>query len=274
MPLWDSIKAKATQAGDATKLAAHKTKLRTDMMMIDREITNRQRAFGIGMYDHVSPLSQSSDFYAATDDLTNILRPPLINAQKEIQALAAKRVQLKEVLAAAEAKRAGAFPQKADTVGKKVMNFGKAGVMHSGETKLKAELAIVDRQIKGHKQKFGLDLYGTLAEAEDARGYLPTDRQVRSIYDQTRQDIQAMQARKKLKEEELVSIGGTLKNNDGNYDEDEDGTANDNQQQQAQSGGTYSDNVARTSAGGYSDVPEASPSNAAQREGEMEDMLL
>mmetsp|Transcript_106462 Transcript_106462/g.159243 ORF Transcript_106462/g.159243 Transcript_106462/m.159243 type:complete len:275 (-) Transcript_106462:104-928(-) len=274
MPLWDSIKAKAAQAGDATKLAAHKTKLRTDMMMIDREITNRQRAFGVSMYDHVSPLSQSSDFYAATDDLTNILRPPLINAQKEIQALAAKRVQLKESLAAAEAKRAGAFPEKADTVGKKVMNFGKAGVMHSGETKIKAELAIVDRQIKSHKQKFGLELYGTLAEAEDTRGYLPSDRQVRSIYDQTRQDIQAMQAKKKLKEEELISIGGTI------HHDNNDTTGNDNQQQQQHQlhhqqqggGGGYSDNAGPTTTGGYSDVPAASPSNA--HDGEMEDMLL
>ena len=129
MSLWDSIKAQAVKAGDATKLAAHKTKLRTDMMMIDREIQNRKKLFGVQMYDHVSPLSQSADFYAANDDLTQIIRPPLINAQKEIQALAAKRVKLKESLAAAEAKRAGAFPTKAETVGGKLANFGKAGVL-------------------------------------------------------------------------------------------------------------------------------------------------
>jgi hypothetical protein len=259
MPLWDSIKASATKAGDATKLAAHKTKLRTDMMMIDREITNRQRAFGVHMYDHVSPLSQSSDFYAATDDLTNILRPPLINAQKEILALAAKRVQLKESLAAAEAKRAGSFPQKAENAGQKLRNFGKAGVMHSGETKLKAELAIVDRQIKTHKQKFGLELYPALADAEDARGYLPTDRQVRSIYDQTRQDIHAMQAKKSLKEEELISLGATVNNNN----DDTDMMANDNQRQQQQQPG----------GGGYSDASAGSPSNASNN-GDMEDLLL
>ena len=90
--------------------------------------------FGVpsqAMYDHISPLSQSQDFYAANDDLTTMVRPHLINAQKEISALAAKRVKLKESLAQQEATRAAAFPVKAETYGGKLMNFGKAGGMHS-----------------------------------------------------------------------------------------------------------------------------------------------
>jgi hypothetical protein len=140
----------------------------------------------------------------------NLQRPHLINAQKEIQALAAKRVKLKETLAAAEAKRAGAFPTKAEGYGEKFMNFGKVGVMHSSETKTKAELAVVDRQIKTHKQNFGLELFGTLSEAEDTRGYLPNDRQVRNIYDTCRGDIQRMESTKKSKAEELKQLGGSV----------------------------------------------------------------
>lgn len=134
----------------------------------------------------------------------------MINAQKEIQALAAKRVKLKEALAAAEAKRAGSFPTAAEGVGQKFMNFGKASVMHTAETKIKAELAVVDRQIKGHKQSFGLALFATLSEAEDTRGYLPTDRQVRNIYDTCRGDLQRMEASKKSKMEELKQLGGSV----------------------------------------------------------------
>jgi hypothetical protein len=208
MSFWDKVRGGAKAAGDATKVAAHKTKLRTDMMMIDRDIQNRKKAFGVIMYDHVSPLSQTQDFYAATDDLTTILRPPVINAQKEIQALAAKRVKLKEMLASAVAKRAGAFPTKAETFGQKAMNFGKVSVMYSGETKIKTELAVVDRQIKGHKQNFGLELFETLKDAEDTRGYLPTDRQVRNIYDTCRGDIQRSETKKNHKAEELASLGG------------------------------------------------------------------
>ena len=284
MSLWDKVKAKAIQAGDATKLAAHKTKLRTDMMMIDREISNRKKLFGVQMYDHVSPLSQSADFYAASDDLTNIVRPPLITAQKEIQALAAKRVQLKESLAAAEAKRAGAFPTKAETYGGKLKNFGKAGVMHSGETKIKAELAVVDRKIKGHKQTFGLTLFETLSEAEDTRGYLPSDRQVRSIYDQTRQDIQSMQARKKLKEEELISIGGTPPA--AAAADEQEAEAIENQQQPFTGG--FSDNPPKSDSRSTG-IPSATtvpinpasnnrytdtPATTDSADGQMEDLLL
>lgn len=214
MPLWDNVKAgaaaAATKAADATKLAAQKTKLKADLVLCDREINNCKKAFGVAMYDHISPLSQTADFYAANDELTEILRPPLIIAQKEIQALAAKRVKLKEDLATAEARRAGAFPTPAETAGQKVLNFGKASAMHSNETKIKAETSMLDARIKGFKQDFGLSLYAILVEAEDTRGYLPSDRQVRSIYDQTRQDINKILAKKARKKEELKALSGDI----------------------------------------------------------------
>jgi hypothetical protein len=212
MPLWDSIKAgasaTATKAADATKVAAQKTKLKADMVMCDRDIVSCKKAFGVSMYDHISPLSQTAEFYAADDELTEIIRPPLIVAQKETQALAAKRVKLKESLAAAEAKRAGAFPTPAETAGQKVMNFGKASAMHSNETKIKAEVSMLDTRIKGHKQEFGISLFAIMSEAEDTRAYLPSDRQVRNIYDQARQDVQKLQLKKQKKGEEIKALGG------------------------------------------------------------------
>jgi hypothetical protein len=208
MSLWDSISAKAKKAGDTAATQAKRGKLNADILLLDREVLGRKKAFGVTMYDHVSPLSQSADFYAASDDLTNLLRPPLITAQKEIQALAAKRVKLMESLAQAEANRAAAFPTKAETVGQKFVNFGKAGVLHGGETKIKAELAIVDRKIKGFKQSFGVELFDSLAEAEDQRGYLPSDRQVRNMYDACRGEVQRIEDKRKAKIEEIVALGG------------------------------------------------------------------
>lgn len=209
MSVWDSISSGAKKAGEVAATKTKIGKLKAEIVLLNREITNRQRAFGVVMYDHVAPLSQTQDFYAATDQLTELLRPPLIMAQKEIQALAAKKVKLKEQLAAAEANRAAAFPTKAESVGQKVMNFGKASYLHGGETKLKGELALVDRSIKGHKQKFGVVLFSLLVDAEDKKGYLPTDRQVRNIYDTCRGDIQRVEGKIKQKDELIVSLGGT-----------------------------------------------------------------
>ena len=155
------------------------------------------------MYDYISPLSENADFYAADDPLTSILRPPLIEAQREISALANKRQKTKETLAQAQASHAAAFPTKAETWGEKLQNAGKATGHTAVEAKIKTELAVTERRILGCKQQFGLALFDTLVEAEDNKGYLPSDRQVRSIYDTTRGDIQRLEAKKNQKMEEL-----------------------------------------------------------------------
>jgi hypothetical protein len=69
---------------------------------------------------------------------------------------------------------------------------------------------LLDQKIKGYKQTFGLALFEDFVKAEDTRGYLPSDRQVRSIYDTCRGDIQRMEANKKQKMQELQALGGTM----------------------------------------------------------------
>jgi len=203
----DDVLETITNACSGAGRAAHKTKLRTEIMYIDHEITGRQKAFGVTMYDHVHPLSQiNEDFYATTEGMTDILRPPLRVAQKEIQTMVLKQATLKEDLAAAVIKRAEAFPVKAETMKDKVSNLGKLSIMHSVETKIKAELAIVDQKIKSHKQTFGLTLYEALRDAEETRGFLPTDTTIRSIYDSTGREIQVLKTTKNQKEEELLSL--------------------------------------------------------------------
>jgi len=206
--MWNAISQSARKLGEKGADEAQKVKIKADIMLIERSIDARKRAFGVAMYDYLSPLSQSQDFYAASDKLTEIVRPVLILAQKEIQALAAKRVTQKQALAAAEAHRAASFPTKAETYGQKLMNFGKAGYLHSGETKIKTELAVTDRLIKGHKEDFGVALYDSFAAAEDNEGFLPTDRQIRNVYDTCRQDLTVFQQKIKAKEDEIVELGG------------------------------------------------------------------
>lgn len=88
-------------------------------------------------------------------------------------------------------------------------NFGKATVLHGGEAKIKTELAVIERKIKGFKQQFGIDLFALLVEKEDKEGWLPTDRQVRNLYDTCRGDIHKLESTKKLKREEIISLGGS-----------------------------------------------------------------
>jgi len=206
--MWGVISKSARKLGDNAADQAKKAKMKADVLMIDRSIEIRKKAFGIAMYDYLSPLSQSADFYAASDKLTEIVRPILIISQKEIQALAARRVKQKEALAVAETQRAAAFPTKAETYGQKLVNFGKAGYLHGGETKIKTEISVTDRFIKGHKEDFGVTLYNAFAAAEDNEGFLPTDRQIRNVYDTCRNDLTSFEQQKKAKEDEMVELGG------------------------------------------------------------------
>jgi len=51
-------------------------------------------------------------------------------------------------------------------------------------------------------------LYDAFANAEDKEGFLPTDRQIRNVYDTARGDMDLFEKQKKAKEEELSAIGG------------------------------------------------------------------
>jgi len=207
MSFWNGVKSFSAMAGSAALVAGHKTKLRADLLLVDREINNRQRTFGVELYNHVGPLASHPSFWEADDPLTNTIRPALLKAQREISALDLKRKRQKERIAQAEVARQSAFPTPAATLGGKVMNVGKSAGYRGNEAKLAAELSMIDTQIKGFKQEFGIELFAVFVELEDNKGWLPTDRTIRTMYDQTRRDIEGIEKKRSTKKKELVALG-------------------------------------------------------------------
>jgi len=207
MTVWDSVRSVAVTAGTAAKLASAKAKLRAEIALVDREIEGRKRKFGVEMFDHCSPLTEKQSFYADDDKLTITIRPPLLQAQKEISALEGKKNDFKQVLADKQTKRAGSFPVPATTFGGKAANAGKTAAMMGSEVKTKTDVAVKERQILTIKQEFGLELYDTLVGLED-QGWLPPDRNVRSIYDQCRRDLDDILKKKDQKKDHLRDLGG------------------------------------------------------------------
>mmetsp|Transcript_32936 Transcript_32936/g.72245 ORF Transcript_32936/g.72245 Transcript_32936/m.72245 type:complete len:251 (+) Transcript_32936:315-1067(+) len=208
---WTSVKLAANGAAQRTKSAAAKTKLRADVALIDREINNRKREFGVQMYDQLSPLVSSVDFYCGPmcedETLTEIARPPLINAHKEIAALESKVCALKEDISAAEVGRASAYGAASQTIGEKLQKAGRTASKAGVEGKLKAELLMLQGKIKTIKQEFGMELFGEFAALEDRENWLPNDRAVRAIYDNCRQDIESIELKRKQKQQELAEMG-------------------------------------------------------------------
>ena len=187
--LWDSLRDAVvdtgSRLGNVAGTAAIKAKLQTDLLFIDRELLGRKEAFGVEMYDYVEPLSKHQSFYTSDDTLTLTLQPPLITAQREISALHLKLAKQQELIQKAALVRANAF-RPATTWTDKLANAGKSAALGGNEAKLSTELAMYNTQIQHFKKEFGVNLYTTLEELEDSKQWLPTDRNIRSIYDMCR----------------------------------------------------------------------------------------
>lgn len=161
------------------------------------------------MYDYVAPLSRNPNFYSSDDTLTVTLQPPLIAAQREISALHLKQGKTKEKVQQQAAARAAAFTP-ATNWQEKVINGAKSTVMAGTEAKNSTEMHLLNSEITYHKQQFGVNLYKILEELEDTQQWLPTDREIRSIYDNCRRDIEKIKKRKVAKELEIKVLDGTV----------------------------------------------------------------
>ena len=67
---------------------------------------------------------------------------------------------------------------------------------------------MLERQILGFKEEFGVELYPIFESMEDNEGWLPTDRKVRSLYDCAREDIAKMKKLQEEKREQMLRLDG------------------------------------------------------------------
>jgi len=204
--IWDSVKQAAEKAGQAALVGGTMAKLKTEIMVLDRDITSRQYKFGVELYDYVEPLSHSPEFFAANDRMTDTIRGPLLAAQREIAALNNRRDKFKEKLSKAEVDRKSAFPNAATTIGEKVVNAGKAARLAGNEVKIQTDVSVTETLMKSYKHEFGVKMYAVLVELEDRENWLPTVRDIRSIYDQTRREIEKLVEKKTTKKKELKAL--------------------------------------------------------------------
>lgn len=240
----DLFKKKATLAANAAGVVSRKAKLRADIMFIERDIKNRQHTFGVQLYDYVSVWSARPEFFAANEDniLIATLRPPLIQAQREIAALHLKRTQLKERINMTNASRTASYNQKSEHWTESISNAGRTTMIAGSEAKLKAELAIIENNINHYKHMFGISIYQQFTLLEDTKNWLPTDREIRSLYDSCRKDIENYRNKIQSKENEIKALDGDTTatdnpnqtNNTGIIDSPHHLSSPQNQQQQQQ----------------------------------------
>jgi hypothetical protein len=215
----DLFKQKAKLAANAAGVVSRKAKLRADILFIERDIKTRQHTFGVQLYDYVSVWSARPEFFAANEDniLIATLRPPLISAQREIAALHLKRTSLKERINITSASRTASYNQKSEHWTETISNASRTTMIAGNEAKLKAELALIENNINTHKHAFGISIYQQFTLLEDSKNWLPTDREIRSLYDSCRKDIENFRKKILSKENEIKSFDN---NSNGNKDGD------------------------------------------------------
>lgn len=162
--------------------------------------------------------------------MTETLRGPLLTAQREVAALDIRRRHVLDKVGKTESAEKTAYTASTNWQ-ETLQNTAKKAGFVSQHAKLKAELGMVEVQIRDYKQVFGLELFQVLVDLEDIEGWLPTVRDIRSIYDQCRRDIEKIHVRRKEKEAELFKLGGvpmtttsesSKQKNDAGGDNDED----------------------------------------------------
>ncbi|GAX14565.1 hypothetical protein FisN_6Lh343 [Fistulifera solaris] len=205
--LWSTVIKGAAAVGQVAGQASMQAKCKADLMFIDRELTNRQYAFGVQLYDYVAPLAKHHSFYSSDDLLTASIQPHFIAAQREIAALEIKVGKLKQKVQLTGVQKAASCAP-ATNWQEKLANAGKTTAYAGKEVALTTELSIVQGQITKHKQEFGVKMYADLEKLEDTQQWLPTDREIRSFYDICRRDVEKIRRKRTEKEKELAELSG------------------------------------------------------------------
>jgi hypothetical protein len=156
MSFFDNVLNKATSAGI-------KAKLKTEMMICERNVNQRKKTFGIEMYNALSEMTCKQDFYATNDKTIDIIRPILLACDREIRSLDTKAMKGRSQLNLVQEERAQ-NTGTATTWKEKARNVLDGSAMVASETKVKAELSIINMKANAIKEDFGLKLYPVLQE--------------------------------------------------------------------------------------------------------------
>lgn len=207
MPFLDNVKSRVKGEG-------HKAKLKADLLLLDRNIVSRKKNLGVEIYENLRDITCQQDFYATTDATISILRPELLAIDREIRAFDNRKMIAKGNLDLAMAVRREAFPNAAVNWKEKAANASKSAKMAANETKIKAELKVIETQTNGLKESFGLKIYPILEQhfgssTDPIPVHCSTDEvtnKIRECFKQCKDDIININRSKVAKESRINQI--------------------------------------------------------------------
>lgn len=183
MGIWDKVKKEG-----------QKVKLQGEIALLKRDITGRQKAFGVELYDLLTNdkqkllgVSAGTLFKGQQEEL----KEPFERAREDVVGIQSRKDQKQKELDVLEVKGAHTLPDY--TVGQKANKAGRAIANGAKGTKLQAEMAFLDREIKVRKEQFGVDVFALARNSEERKSKNPVKRLSTAVANlsQQEQDIQA-----------------------------------------------------------------------------------
>jgi len=213
MGLWGNVKN-----------AAEKTKLRGDIALTQRGIMARKKKFGEEFYDILTNDKQNLLGVSAgtlsvfkKGGKNDELRAAFERARDEIRGKQASKEELQNRLDVMEVKGSHTMPD--GTIGQK---FSKTGKMLSNAgtgTKIRAQMTLIDREVKIRKEEFGLEVYDLAKTTENKEkngikgaiskamtGLSDNEKEIQKVVDTAKKDVEAVEGRVKSLERQITFL--------------------------------------------------------------------
>jgi len=159
-----------------------KAKLQGECTMIDREMKARKFKFGVELYDLLREQETSAGgnvmstlgikapkgVPATPGSFKGRIQEHWDKVREDISELERKQEAMRVEKTHEEVRRERGVP--AISAKEKIANAGGALQSHGKETKLMAQIALIDRDIKKRKEQFGVDVYMKAVEIIDKKG--------------------------------------------------------------------------------------------------------
>jgi hypothetical protein len=159
----------------SVKNAAEKTKLRGDIALTQRGITARKKKFGEEFYDVLTNDKQKllggigvsagtlSVFKKSSNDGT--MQIAFETCRDDIRCMQARKEEHNKQLDVMEVKGCHTMPD--ETIGQNIRKSGKMFADAGVGTKIRAQMALIDREMKIRKENFGLEVYDIAKTSDD-----------------------------------------------------------------------------------------------------------
>jgi hypothetical protein len=153
---------------DKAKKQAQRTKLRGDIILLERQTNTKKKAFGVEFYDLITNdknmllgVSAGTVFKGHREEL----KEPFERARDDIAGKKAQKDIHQKDMDVMEVKGAHTLPDA--TVGEKVNKAGAVMSNAASATKLSGKMALLDREMKIRKEQFGIEVFDYFSAPTD-----------------------------------------------------------------------------------------------------------